>query len=837
MGYDMNDTSAVLTSCPKSIDSYVRNLTSSYADKSNESSVVATSVFMLVLTAGFFNLNLFSRVSNTSAVLNPTARRLLSSALDIFPAVMSYLLSEAKNAGPGGDSSSSSDLPVRARLILTWMLLVELLRKKVAAILVTPGAGPDQGYGAIISHAATVVWHGYLVFYNIKGAGRVAVFGILWLLGAAKFLQRVAFTEIGKRSLAYGKNARLLSSYMAQMLQARGQVSEPDTPWKRLEMCKYVVMGEENLVVMPGPHGYQLDLARVDDAKSRIVTVGKIWKRLADPDAERSSAAGHRRLFQSNPRIRRLCLSYALFKLLRRRFEHLPAMTKEETDDCRDLVFKGLCSISDSGDDDDNAVSVGGGGGVALFQVLKDEISFLSEYHHSVHPVVLASPYFFLVNYFLFPTVVCGLCLMTILLCGNGDMAVAFGSIMADNYAMSAGVFTMTRCLWQNFLKTPAAFFSTIDISITYLLFLAFIYEEIWEFLVFLFSKWFMVSLLCTYTAKPRSWGLSKTYSGVLHRISYANRKLSHPSRIACKQLSVLSRLSWLSMALGTASLPKQAKSSMTARFRSAAYGGAPLSNGKDILLLGGRQRHDYSHLSWFCESESVAEVILTWHIATCLLELAVVPVNHKAAGGTSSSSSSRPAEDSHRMVATRLSRYCAYLVAFHPELLPDDPEGTERVYKDMKKGLKEALHCWDYHLASESARFRKLMDDEFLPDPDCRDVTMNVVKKGAMLGKALIDEAAKENERSIWKLLDDLWVELIVYVAPSSSDEHMKGHEEALLQGGELVTLLWALATHTGIARPPPTETKVVVTRVEEDLEEGSQQVAVTRVEEDLAA
>uniref|UniRef100_A0ACD5ZJ17 Uncharacterized protein n=1 Tax=Avena sativa TaxID=4498 RepID=A0ACD5ZJ17_AVESA len=645
MGYDMNDTSAVLRSCPKSIDSYVRNLTSSYADKSNESSVVATSVFMLVLTAVFFNLNLFSRVSNTSAVLNPTARLVLSSALDIFPAVMAYLFSEAKNAGPGGDSSSSSDLPVRARVILTWMLLVELLRKKVAAILVTPGAGPGQGYGAIISHAATVVWLGYLVFYNIKGAGRVAVFGILWLLGAAKFLQRVAFTEIGKRSLAYGKNARLLSSYMAQMLQARGPVSEPDTPWKRLEMCKYVVMGEENLVVMPGPHGYQLDLARVDDDNSRIVTVGKIWEVAAD--AEQSS--GHRRLFQSNPRIRRLCLSYALFKLLRRRFEHLPAMTKEETDDCRDLVFKGLCSIRDSGDDDDNAAALGGGG-VALFQVLKDEISFLSEYHHSVHPVVLASPYFFLVNYFLFPTVVCGLCLMTILLCGNGDMAVAFGSIMADNYAMSAGVFTMTRCLWQNFLKTPAAFFSTIDISITYLLFLAFIYEEIWEFLVFVFSKWFMVSLLCTYTAKPRSWGLSKTYSGVLHRIS-------------------------------------------------------------------------------------------------------------------------------------------------------------------------------------------KLMDDEFLPDPDCRDVTMNVVKKGAMLGKALVDEAAKEDERSIWKLLDDLWVELIVYVAPSSSDEHMKGHEEALLQGGELVTLLWALATHTGIARPPPTETKVVVTRVEEDLEEGSQQVAVTRVEEDLAA
>ncbi|KAM3196243.1 hypothetical protein ACQJBY_072099 [Aegilops geniculata] len=771
----MDDGSTMLTTCPSTITKYVQNLTSSYTNKSNESSVVATSVFMLVLAAVFFNLNLFSRVSNTSAVLNPTARLILSAALSLFFPVMNYLFSEAKSEG----GASSSDLSVRARVILTWMLVVELLRKKVDAVLVTPGMQP--GYAEIISHAAAVAWLGYLVFFNVKGPGRVAVFGTLWVLCAARFVQRLVITEIGNRSLAYGKNARLLTSYMAQLLHARrhgggaveDEVQAPPSPQDRLKACEYVVMGEENLVLKPGPHGYKLDLGKVatDD---NVVTVGKIWTH-ADLETDHP-------LFRSNPRIRSQCLSFALFKLLRRTVEHLPAMSKEETEHCGDLIFQGICS---------GGVSKPQDSGEALFQVLKDEISFLSEYHHSIHPVVFASPYFFLVNYFLFPAVVCCLCLLTILLCGNGNMLDAYRSILTENYAISTGVFTLTKCLWRNFLLTPGVFFSTIDISITYLLFLAFIYEVLWEFLVFVFSNWFMVSLLCTYTAKPHMFQ-SPTYSGALHRISWANRMLGHPSLIAMKQFSVLG-FSWLSMTLSSEPLPTHAKDSLMERFRLAADDRrrAPLTTGNHVLGTG-------TDMSWFCESESVAEVILTWHIATALLERKY------------------PSETCSAMeVATRLSRYCAYLVAFNPGLLPEDREGTQLVYDDMKKALKEALGTWGYYLAPEKNRHKKVM--EATPNkslPDCRDATMNVVQKGTVLGKALMGDGKGD-----WELLASLWVELVAYIAPSSGDDHLKGQKEALVQGGELVTMLWALATHTGVTRPPPSE--VAVTHVE-DIEEG---------------
>nr|XP_034578622.1 uncharacterized protein LOC117842330 [Setaria viridis] len=61
-----------LPSCPVvEINSCIGNLTSSYTEKSNEPSMVAASVIMFVLAGLFFNLNLFSGISDISAILDP----------------------------------------------------------------------------------------------------------------------------------------------------------------------------------------------------------------------------------------------------------------------------------------------------------------------------------------------------------------------------------------------------------------------------------------------------------------------------------------------------------------------------------------------------------------------------------------------------------------------------------------------------------------------------------------------------------------------------------------------------------------------------------------------
>jgi len=55
--------------------------------------------------------------------------------------------------------------------------------------------------------------------------------------------------------------------------------------------------------------------------------------------------------------------------------------------------------------------------------------------------------------------------------------------------------------------------------------------------------------------------------------------------------------------------------------------------------------------------------------------------------------------EAAAQRTAVRLSKYYAYLVAFHPELLPDSPEKMEHVVDDMKAELCGIFSCWEYYL------------------------------------------------------------------------------------------------------------------------------------------
>ncbi|KAG2583295.1 uncharacterized protein LOC120712152 [Panicum virgatum] len=776
------------------INSYVGNLTSSYTDKSNEPNMVAASVIMFALAGLFFNLNLFSGITDTSAILDPKVRLFLSSALSLFLPVMSYLFSEAKNNHNAADqyytnkggSAYVADLSLRAGIILAWMLLVELLRKKVDEIRM-------RGYSGTIQRAGRVVWLGSLVFFNIKSTGRKVVFAILWILCATRVLQRIAFTEFGKRSYAHGKNARLISSYMAQMLEQ--QQEEPRATVgvagdEVLKECNYIVMGEEMLVdIEPTADGYKLDkkassrgyddgggVVRLIRENDGIVTVGKVWE-LDDKDKFFTS-------LEQIQRLKRICLSFALFKLLRRRFEHLPTLSKQEEDDSRDLLLKGLY---------DTNGETASSSAEAMFQVMNDEVNFLSEYYHSVVPVVLASPFFLFLNYIILNIVIAVLCVMTVIICANGDVRYAFQSIITDNYTLKSGVFKIVICLLHRVNK-PEAFFSIVDLSITVLLFIIYFYEEIWEFFVFLLSNWFMVSMLYNYTSKPR-WLRNTTFRGTMFWVGFSiimwlRSKMSHPSRLEIKQFSVLNVRWPLKLPLFAAFTGLAVQKRLVPNSVKKSIMDYLVEDGREIHLDRGRSalRKNFlsDKLSWACQSDSVAEVILTWHIATSIMEVERRPQSIAAE------------ETTFSRVAITLSKYCAYLVAFHPELLPENPEKVELVFEEMKKELKAMIGCREYYFSTQRARIQKLIDGPTTLTPS--DECSKVVRDGVKLGKLLMTDAADNK----WKVLADVWTELIIYLAPSSDEERVIGHEGALVQGSEFITVLWALTTHIGVSRPP---------------------------------
>jgi Protein of unknown function, DUF594/Domain of unknown function (DUF4220) len=220
------------------------------------------------------------------------------------------------------------------------------------------------------------------------------------------------------------------------------------------------------------------------------------------------------------------------------------------------------------------------------------------------------------------------------------------------------------------------------------------------------------------------------------------------------------------------------------------------LSNGETSL-----RNHYMEHLNWASRPNgSTTEVILVWHIAATLFD------HQEFSSEQNIESQQEPSiqqnhEDSFKEVALELSNYCHHLVVYFPELLPDEPEWTEDIYKSVIKDIlaidrssgQEPTRKGRCKALLQAMRSRSSLDEES---------TSSVVEKGTKLAMDLIN--CPQDGALVWKMLADFWVEMILFIAPS---DNVEGHKK-VLHRGELITQLWALLTHAGIlTRPKPTE------------------------------
>ena len=67
------------------------------------------------------------------------------------------------------------------------------------------------------------------------------------------------------------------------------------------------------------------------------------------------------------------------------------------------------------------------------------------------------------------------------------------------NSSLQAGIGNLTICLIKDLTKSPESFFSLLDISITFLLFIIFLYESLWE-IAFPTGSWYHLSA----TTRPK---------------------------------------------------------------------------------------------------------------------------------------------------------------------------------------------------------------------------------------------------------------------------------------------------------------------------------------------
>nr|CAD1830987.1 unnamed protein product [Ananas comosus var. bracteatus] len=467
--------------------------------------------------------------------------------------------------------------------------------------------------------------------------------------------------------------------------------------------------------------------------------------------------------------VKDLCLSFALYKLLRRRFEEYPCA---EAGRRQSLDFL-LCGLL--GDDKDISPRDGGSveeqKGERVFRVIEDELTFLRDYYFSTIPLMLLNLPFFLLN--------CVLVFIIPLFC----WIVIFVYIIIDRDGI-------LRCLFY-LLKNHVTVSIWYDPIVTLLLIGTLFLLELAEVGIYVLSDWVMVSLLCHYTKKQSwlrsasvrfaltAWRMVKTY---WKRASFEFNQHSvlEPHRrtlpifsqlvLRCHFLLVQSTLLKIVLPrryLGVRSTPVPKESRAAHRRVCAA---AERGRGEELLQA--------------CKRDGVAETIIVWHIATSLYEM-------KHPSSPPSQQQPQQSDDhdaqANRRIAETLSKYCTYLVGLAPELLPDNAEATITVYKAAVKEIRDAILKQHDHKVNNFVRVTII-----------KNVNGTAAERGAELGHQLV---VVRDERLVWKELAEVWTKIVVYIAPS---DDVKSHAQALALGGEFITHIWALLTHGGILRWP---------------------------------
>ncbi|KAF7849395.1 hypothetical protein BT93_L0848 [Corymbia citriodora subsp. variegata] len=279
----------------------------------------------------------------------------------------------------------------------------------------------------------------------------------------------------------------------------------------------------------------------------------------------------------------------------------------------------------------------------------------------------------------------------------------------------------------------------SIEVVVTSLMMISFILVEFMQFFFVGFSEWAKVILICKL--------LNNTTMAVYIDQTRNGQRESTPVK-----------------------LPEEVKEAVFHALKSNYS--TKLENGQASL----RVNNESKKLLWACQFETHTQAIIVWHIATSFWEHQL-PLERLHS----------PATRRSFLVATSLSKYLAYLVAFAPSLLPDHPYTVECMFDQA------IIEARDFFRKCKRMKDRVKEMKENNSGLSAHGET--VINQGARLGNQLVNDI--KDKDMIWRILADFWAELVLYVAPS---DNAKAHGEHLTRGGEFVTHLWALLSHAGI-------------------------------------
>ena len=414
------------------------------------------------------------------------------------------------------------------------------------------------------------------------------------------FFQVFALNRTIERYVALGMASRyglvrsnkLIADFMAYEHKLS---NEDEVDPVSMKGFKYLVKGEgkEQVKVVPPHNQNQLQLTGKD------ITIDMIWQ----CEGRLLSSTG-----DPDGRLKDICLSYALYRLLCRRFAGYPFFESSQVKTWN-FVRYGLLSNED---DHERA-----------FRVIEVELAFVYDLFYTKYAAIFSNKGFFQLRSIQFIIVIVGCVTMVPIL---------------TNYHTPKKELNLLTDGGHN-----------VDVLVTRIVVVAILFMELVQYFVFSFSDWTKVQWLCRYVKKP-SWQNNKCIEKIIQIVCH--RKWLKPWERNLGQYSLLESYNYNPSRLlynrcitsfvnnprngqtesNRIKLPLEVKKAIIVSLRT--LNGQRLKNGEASLQRNGeallqrngdelspQQNQILDELSWACRLETQTHVIMVWHIATSLCE------------------------------------------------------------------------------------------------------------------------------------------------------------------------------------------------------------------------
>uniref|UniRef100_A0A0D9XU74 DUF4220 domain-containing protein n=1 Tax=Leersia perrieri TaxID=77586 RepID=A0A0D9XU74_9ORYZ len=570
----------------------------------------------------------------------------------------------------------------------------------------------------------------------------------LWFIWSVSAMRIISFFFSSQRACdIYSENMRLVANYMSHEHE---EGNPDDVDPSTMKGYKYLVLGEDKQKKKVEPPAFRLELDTTD-SDNDLITVERVWSlhnsRLLGDAADLDN------------RLKDVCLSFALYKLLRRRFSNLPILEARQPKTKR-LVFE---YILQGTNDYERA-----------FRITHVELRFLRDFFYSKHSIMFAKGFPFW-RMFLSVSLV--------------------GAVLYLGYVV------------HRLSKSPEDMVRITNGSfVTYFIIVLVVTKEVWEIVIYVFSQWTKVLILCKYVKDARLH--FRVVESVLRIFLKLMINWKWNQKIRQRNILVSSRY-MSGFFHGKVQLRSEVKRALFETFRGLIASYLPNAFGpnqdKTIVNNINQDNTIVSQISWAGgELEADTHRILVWHIATSLCEIklfdsdqdqaVVLPNLWKRA-----TRPNRPLVNEtaianqqglwgHYITAISLSNYCAYLVS--QALVPDNGLVVNKVYEVVQQEVNSAV-CGCKSILDIYTRLTSMARMPDMPDDGGR----SLVKMGAQLAEQL-RLAYTEDRVRLWRDLGKFWTGFMLHLAASTRaakhDIHLRGP-------GELTTHLWALLSHAG--------------------------------------